>query len=668
MEGLAAAATSSESIDLTAPSAAGTYYYGACVEAVAGESDATNNCSPSVQVSVTEVRAETHPDLAVGSPSVSDSSPTSGATFSLSAAVRNDGDGAAAATTLHYYRSTDATITTADTSVGTDAVGGLAAAATSSESIDLTAPSAAGTYYYGACVEAVAGESDATNNCSPSVQVSVTEVRAETHPDLAVGSPSVSDSSPTSGATFSLSAAVRNDGDGAAAATTLHYYRSTDATITTADTSVGTDAVGGLAAAATSSESIDLTAPSAAGTYYYGACVEAVAGESDATNNCSTSVQVTVSETATGPDLDPYAIVVATNPGGTRPGGNVGPSVGVRNDGDESSAATTVRFYQSTDATITTADTEVGTNALAGCCKTPRNGIDRLIPSYYDAPHTEGSPIMRGHDEQTTHMFSYLTPEQRVPADHPLRAVRALTDEALQTMSRRFASLYATTGRPSIPPEQWLRALLLQVLYTVRSERLLMEALNDNLLFRWFVGLHMDDPVWHPTTLTKNRDRLLSGDVAAAFFDAVQAHARAAGLLSDEHFTVDGTQLEAWASLRSFRCVDAAESDPPEDPGNPTVNFHGERRRNDTHQSTTDPEAMLHRKGKGREPLRGPGADSPGHPGTLRGHRRRRGPRAAAASRPRVELFGRRFPTGGRVLRHRKLSELRAGARRQRCR
>ena len=176
---------------------------------------------------------------------------------------------------------------------------------------------------------------------------------------------------------------------------------------------------------------------------------------------------------------------------------------------------------------------------------------------------------MRGHDEQTTHMFSYLSPEQRVPADHPLRAVRALTDEALQTMSRRFASLYATTGRPSIPPEQLLRALLLQVLYTVRSERLLMEELNYNLLFRWFVGLNMDDPVWHPTTFTKNRDRLLSGDVAAAFFDAVQAHARAAGLLSDEHFTVDGTQLEAWASLKSFRCVDAAESDPPEDPAIP---------------------------------------------------------------------------------------------------
>ena len=229
---------------------------------------------------------------------------------------------------------------------------------------------------------------------------------------------------------------------------------------------------------------------------------------------------------------------------------------------------------------------------------------------------------MRGHDEQTTHMFSSLSPEQRVPANHPLRAVRALTDEALHTMSRRFAGLYATTGRPSIPPEPLLRALLLHVLYTVRSERLLMEELNYNLLFRWFVGLSMDDPVWHPTTFTKNRDRLLAGEIAAAFFEAVQTHARAAGLLSDEHFTVDGTQLEAWASLKSFRCVDAAESDPPDDPGNPTVNFHGERRRNDTHQSTTDPEAMLHREGRGESSQTG--VSGPRAVGQSRGARRQR--------------------------------------------
>ena len=168
-------------------------------------------------------------------------------------------------------------------------------------------------------------------------------------------------------------------------------------------------------------------------------------------------------------------------------------------------------------------------------------------------------------------------------------------------MSRRFAGLYATTGRPSIPPEQLLRALLLQVLYTVRSERLLMEELHYNLLFRWFVGVNMDDPVWHPTTFTKNRDRLLAGDVAAAFFDAVTAQARTAGLLSDEHVTVDGTQLEAWASLKSVQRRDAGPGEPPDDPGNPTVNCHGESRRNDTHESTTDPEAMLHRQGKGKE-------------------------------------------------------------------
>ena len=418
-----------------------------------------------------------HPDLVVASPSVSDSGPAPGAPFTLSATVRNDGDGAAAGTTLRYYRSTDATITTSDTAAGTDAVGGLGGGATSSESIDLTAPSTAGTYSYGACVDAVAGESDTTNNCSPSVQVTVpvetqacsadaetwrglkvcderprngyardafgtgyssledeiiaalpptmkangqvytpysclafditatgtaaTDIEhivalAETHdsgiaderrrdiasdldnltiadptvnrsqksdrdaaewmparhgawfaeqviqvkleyglsvdpaerdaleallaggeaqlncvgtppattsPDLEVGSPTVSDSSPATGATFTLSATVSNSGDGESAATTLRYYRSTDATITTADTAAGTDAVGGLGASGSYLGSVDLTAPSAAGTYYYGACVDAVTDESDITNNCSTSVQVTVPEPEPVPAL-----------------------------------------------------------------------------------------------------------------------------------------------------------------------------------------------------------------------------------------------------------------------------------------------------------------------------------------------------------------------------
>lgn len=157
------------------------------------------------------------------------------------------------------------------------------------------------------------------------------------------------------------------------------------------------------------------------------------------------------------------------------------------------------------------------------------NWIDRRVAAYC---HTR----MRGDDEQSGHLFSYLSPEQRVPADHPLRAIRRMTDEALATLSRTFDRLYSDTGRPSIPPEQLLRALLLQTLYTVRSERLLIEQLQYNLLFRWFVGLNMDDPVWHATTFTKNRDRLLAGDVAARFFDAVVTQARAANLVSDEHF------------------------------------------------------------------------------------------------------------------------------------
>ena len=208
---------------------------------------------------------------------------------------------------------------------------------------------------------------------------------------------------------------------------------------------------------------------------------------------------------------------------------------------------------------------------------------------------------MRGPDDQTSHMFSYLSPEQRVRPDHPLRAIRRMTDAVLAALSPRFTAMYSEIGRPSIPPAQLLRALLIQSLYTVRSERLLMEEIDYSVLYRWFVGLGMDEEIWSPTTFSKNRDRLLESDIAAAFFDGVLAQARAAGLLSDEHFTVDGTLLEAWASLKSFRRKDAGPTPPPEDPGNPTVNFHGESRRNDTHHSTTDPDARLARKGQGRE-------------------------------------------------------------------
>ena len=206
---------------------------------------------------------------------------------------------------------------------------------------------------------------------------------------------------------------------------------------------------------------------------------------------------------------------------------------------------------------------------------------------------------MRGADEQPGSMFSYVSLEERVPAEHPLRAIRRITDRALERLSPRFGTLYINFGRPSIPPEKLLRALLLQALYTIRSERQLIEQIDYNLLFRWFVGLGMDDAVWAPTTFTKNRDRLLQGDIAAAFFEAVVLHAHTERLLSDDHFTVDGTLLEAWASQKSFRSRD--EDPPPEGGGNPPGHFHGQRRSNATHQSTTDPDARLYKKARGRE-------------------------------------------------------------------
>lgn len=208
---------------------------------------------------------------------------------------------------------------------------------------------------------------------------------------------------------------------------------------------------------------------------------------------------------------------------------------------------------------------------------------------------------MRGDAVEPDAVFSYISPAARVPKDHPLRAVRAMVDVVLAELSPRFQKLYSHTGRPSIPPERLLRALLLQVLYSIRSERMLMEQLDYNLLFRWFVGLTMDDPIWDATVFTKNRERLLRGDIHQLFFDQVLAQARDRCLLSDEHFTVDGTLVEAWAGLKSFKKKDGSDQEPPDDPGNPTVNFHGEKRRNDTHQSTTDPDARLYRKGNGQE-------------------------------------------------------------------
>jgi transposase len=207
---------------------------------------------------------------------------------------------------------------------------------------------------------------------------------------------------------------------------------------------------------------------------------------------------------------------------------------------------------------------------------------------------------MRGSDRRTEGLFSYVSCEQRVPADHPLRAILAIADAALVALSGEFERLYAAIGRPSIAPEKLLRALLLQAFYSVRSERQLMEQLDYNLLFRWFAGLGVDDPVWDATVFTKNRDRLLEGEIAVKFLRAVLDQPKVKVLLSDEHFTVDGTLIQAWASMKSFRPKDGS-GEPPTPGRNGERDFHGEKRRNATHASTTDPEAKLYRKGPGKE-------------------------------------------------------------------
>jgi transposase len=207
---------------------------------------------------------------------------------------------------------------------------------------------------------------------------------------------------------------------------------------------------------------------------------------------------------------------------------------------------------------------------------------------------------MRGRDDRTDGLFSYVRLEERVPTDHPLRPIRALADEALALLNDRFETLYSCMGRPSIPPEMLLRATLLQAFFSVRSERLLMEQIDYNLLFRWFVGLPMDAAAWHPTVFTHNRDRLLEAEVAREFLAALLALPKVRRLLSDDHFSVDGTLIDAWASMKSFRPKDGS-GDPPGPGRNGERNFRKEKRSNETHRSTTDPDARLYRKGDGRE-------------------------------------------------------------------
>ena len=209
---------------------------------------------------------------------------------------------------------------------------------------------------------------------------------------------------------------------------------------------------------------------------------------------------------------------------------------------------------------------------------------------------------MRGDDNRTGELFSYVDLEARIRRDHPLRAIRKIVNEALAALERDFAELYSPLGRPSIPPEKLLRAMLLQAFYSIRSERLLMERLEYDLLFRWFVGIGVDDAAWDHSTFSKNRDRLLEGDIAAKFLAAVLAQPRMKRILSSDHFSVDGTLIEAWASMKSVRSKDGSDNPPAEDgERNQEADFRGRKRTNETHASTTDPEARLYKKGKGKE-------------------------------------------------------------------
>ena len=386
---LSASGTSAESISLTAPSSAGTYYYGACVDDVYGESDTGNNCSSGVRVTVRDGGGDSAPDLVVQSPSVSDASLTPRQSFTLRATVRNQGDARSAATKLRYYRSSDSRITMSDTYWGFDSIGALSASGTRAESISLTAPSSAGTYYYGACVDRVPGESDTGNNCSSGVRVTV-RAAGNSAPDLVVQSPSVSDASLTPRQSFTLRATVRNQGDVRSAATNLRYYRSSDSRITTSDTYRGFDLIGALSASGTSAKSISLTAPSSAGTYYYGACVDEVSGESDTGNNCSSGVRIVVGGGTSDPDL------VVESPRSTEssvaPGGAFTFAATVRNVGGGRSGATTLHYYQSPNVTISSGDIEVGTDAVGALSAsvTSRESIALQAPStagtyYYGA-------------------------------------------------------------------------------------------------------------------------------------------------------------------------------------------------------------------------------------------------------------------------------------------
>ena len=391
---LPASGTSPESVRLTAPSQAGTYYYGACVDPVPGESNTTNNCSSAETV---VVRRVANPDLVVESVRVSDSSLDSGQSFTFYATVRNEGEGWSASTTLRYYLSRNASISDIDTEVGTDSVGRLPPSGTSPMTVALTAPSSGGTYYYGACVDQVPGDSDRLDDCSTGVRVSVREVQ----PDLVVESPTVSDSSLDAGQSLLLSATVRNRGDGRSASTTLRYFLSVNSTISAGgtDTELGSDPVPTLGASGTRSLSNIENAPSSGGTYYYGACVDPVSGESDTSNNCSRGVRVTVTEVS--PDLTVIRPFLKDERGLASPSTSeiqIAPGLTftlyatAHNQGDGPSNSSTLRYYRSSNNVISGNDTQVGTDSVSSLSASAVSSewIDLTAPStpgtyYYGA-------------------------------------------------------------------------------------------------------------------------------------------------------------------------------------------------------------------------------------------------------------------------------------------
>ena len=325
-------------------------------------------------------------DLVVELPTVDTSAPAANASFTLSATVRNQGSSRSDSTTLRYYQSSDSIIATGDTELDTDSVSGIDPSESGDGSVNLTAPSTPGTYYYGACVDPLSGESDTTNNCSASVVVTVGAVPA---PDLVVDVPSLSESAPAASASFTLSATVRNQGNSRSDSTTLRYYQSSDSIITTGDTELDTDSVSGIGPSESGEDSISLTAPSTPGTYYYGACVETVTDESDTTNNCSAAVTVTVGA-APVPDL--VVNVPTVSESAPAAGATFTLSAAVRNQGNGQSDSTTLRYYQSGDPTITTGDTEVGTDSVSRL--DPSESGDESVS--LNAPSTSRDVLLRG--------------------------------------------------------------------------------------------------------------------------------------------------------------------------------------------------------------------------------------------------------------------------------